>query len=90
MEQVLTELAAAGQLAQFAVGRRDDTRIGAAHLGLTEPVVLAVLQHAQELGLQVQRHLADFIQEQRAVAGFLEKPCTRLVGTGVSAARVAE
>ena len=33
---------------------------------------LALLQHAQQLGLQRQRHLGDFIQQQRAALGLFE------------------
>ena len=33
---------------------------------------LALLQHAQQLGLHHQRHVADFVQEERAVVGLLE------------------
>jgi len=33
---------------------------------------LAVLEHVQELGLQPQRHLADLVEEERALVGRLE------------------
>ncbi len=36
--------------------------------------VLALLQHAQQLGLQVGRHLADLVEQQRAALGHLEQP----------------
>ena len=41
-------------------------------LSLADALVFAVLQHAQQLGLQLERQLADLVQEQRAVRGILE------------------
>ncbi len=41
-------------------------------LRTTEPLELAELEHAQELGLRGQRQLADFVEEQRAALRQLE------------------
>ena len=41
---------------------------------LSHALEFAVLQHAQELGLQLQRQLADLVQEQAAVACIFEVP----------------
>ncbi len=51
---------------------------------------LALLQHAQQLHLQRQRHVADLVEEQRAAVGRLEEALVRLHGAGERAARVAE
>ena len=72
VEQILAELALADRLAQVAMGGGDDAHIGldghpAAHGG-----ELALLQHAQQPGLGIQRHVADLVQEQRAAGGLLE------------------
>ena len=40
---------------------------------------LAVLQHAQQPGLGVQRHVADLVEEQRAAVGLLEAAGERVV-----------
>jgi hypothetical protein len=55
-----------------------------------QPPHLAVLQHAEELGLQVHRHLGDLVEQHRALVGFLEE--TGLVGGGAGegALHVAE
>ena len=37
-----------------------------------DPFELLVLQDAQDLGLGQRRHVADFVQEQRAARGLLE------------------
>jgi hypothetical protein len=42
--------------------------------------VLALLQHAEELGLQIRRHLADLVQQKRPALRLLEQPV--LVGHG--------
>ena len=39
-----------------------------------EPLELALLEDAQELRLQVERELADLVQEERAAVGELEPP----------------
>ena len=46
-------------------------------LRLADALVLAVLQHAQQLRLHLERQLADLVEEQRAVGGVLEdsRPC---------------
>ena len=51
---------------------------------------LALLQDAQQLGLQRRRQLADLVEEQRAAVGLLERPTLPLGGAGERAALVAE
>ena len=40
--------------------------------GVADPGDLVLLQGAQQLDLQIERHLADLIKEQRAAVGRLE------------------
>jgi len=49
-----------------------------------------VSTHAQQLDLQVQRHLGDFVQEQRAARGAFEEALVLAVGAGEAALLVAE
>ena len=49
-----------------------------------------VLQHAQQLGLKLQRHLADLVEEDGAAVGRAEQSVARPGGAGESAALVAE
>ena len=51
---------------------------------------MAVRQHAQQPRLQVRRHVADLVQEQRAAFGLLEAPAPLRLRTGERAALVAE
>ncbi len=55
-----------------------------------DPVELALGQHAQQAGLQLRRHVADFVEEQRAAVGLLEAAAAQRVGAGEGALLVAE
>ena len=50
----------------------------------------ALLQEAQQLGLQRERHVADLVEEQRAAVGGLELARGLLGGAGEGARLVAE
>jgi alpha-D-ribose 1-methylphosphonate 5-triphosphate synthase subunit PhnL len=63
--QVLAELAAGDRLLQVAVGGRDDAHVDLARSVAADGPHLAFLQHAQQLDLQLQRHVADLVEEQR-------------------------
>ena len=51
---------------------------------------LALLQHAQQLHLHDRAHLADLVEEDRALLGDLDQPLLVAVGAGERAAHVAE
>ena len=55
-----------------------------------EPLELALLQHAQELRLRGQAHLADLVEEQHAARRQLDLPGLGLLRAGERAALVAE
>ena len=46
-------------------------------LGRSDRSHFAFLQHPQQLDLQRERHITDFVQEQRAAVGRLKKPLMR-------------
>ena len=50
----------------------------------------AGLEHAQQLDLQLERHLGDLVEEQRAAVGALEVALVLPVGAGEAAPLVAE
>ena len=56
----------------------------------TDRLNLVSLDRAQQLGLQPQRQLADFVQEQRAAVGRAEVAERILAGVGERAAHMAE
>ena len=70
--------------------RRDQADVDLDRLVAADAEDLLVLQHAQQLGLQRQRHVADFVEEQRAAVGVLEAALAQPVGAGERAGLVAE
>ena len=48
------------------------------------------LEHAEQLGLEGRRHLADFVEEHRALVGLLEQAPLLLARVGERALLVAE
>ncbi len=67
--QVFAEFAVRDHLADIAVRRADDVQIDWNRLIAAERHDFALLDHAQQPGLQHQRHVADFVEEQGAAAG---------------------
>ncbi len=65
--------------AQIAVRRGNQPHVHFARLHRADALHLAVLEHAQQLGLHGQRQLADLVEEQRAAVGAFEAgpPCAR-------------
>ena len=54
---------------QVAVGRGDEAEVDAARHVFAQAIHLALFEHAQQVGLHVQRHFADLVEEQRAALG---------------------
>ena len=75
---------------QVAVGRRDDPDVRVADARAAEALELALLEHAEQLGLHRRRHLADLVEEQHAAAGLLDPSRLRRDRAGERAALVAE
>lgn len=71
-EQILAEEALVDELAQVAVRRRDDAHVRFHGHAPADGRVLSLLQHAQESRLRLQRHVADFIEEERTAFSLLE------------------
>ena len=51
---------------------------------------LALLEHAQQLGLDAERQLADLVEEDGAAVRRLEEALAVAIGAGEGAAHVAE
>ena len=76
--EVLAEPARRHLLGEVAVGRGDDPHVDLIVRSSADPLELPVLEHAQELGLELRRQLADLVEEERA--------CRRPARSGPSAA----
>ena len=70
--EILSKRAVGDLLLEIAVGGRDDADVDLDRLGAAHPLELALLQHAQQLDLDVQRQVAHLVEEQRAAVGQLE------------------
>src|SRR6266436_2042923 len=88
--EIIAETAIHDGLLQIVVGRCDETDVGAERRRATDTFVLALLDDAQELGLDRGRQLADLVEEQRAARGQLEAAALELVGSGEGATLVPE
>ncbi len=59
-------------LFQIAIGGGDDADIGLSRDVFAEPLVFALLQQAQQLGLNFHRQIADLIEKKRSAFGGLD------------------
>ena len=64
------------------MGRGDNTHVHLHRRITAHAVKLPVGQHAQQTGLNVQRHIADLIQEQRAAVSLFEAPLANGICAG--------
>src|SRR5450759_3953857 len=90
VEQVLAEKALAHHPRHVAVGGRDDPHV---HLNLAGAADVAEgrgIQHAEELHLRRQTHLADLVEKQRPAVRHFEEARLRAIGPGERAALVPE
>lgn len=88
--EVFAELAIADQQGEVTVGSGDDAYIDLVRVVAAERANLAFLQHAQQLGLERQGHVADFVEQQGSAIRGIEQPGTIALGTGKGALAVAE
>ena len=72
MVQVFAEHPVFDALLQVLVGSGNHARVGLDGDVPAHPVKMPVAQHTQQAGLQVKRHVADFIEKQRAALGLFE------------------
>ena len=77
--EVLAEAPLAHGGPQILVGGGDQAQVDLQRPP-AEPLDLALLQHAQELDLDVRRDLADLVEEQRAAVGLHEAAVVALGG----------
>ena len=89
-QQVFAEGAFAHGVGQIAVRGRDDADIDRHRPCAADPIDHALLDGAQQFGLQPDIHFGNFVQQQRAAGGFLELSDPPRHGTGEGALLVAE
>ena len=88
--EVLAEAAGLHLLVQPAVGGGHEAHVRLQRRGPAHALELAVLDHPQELGLQLEGQLADLVEEEGGAVGDLEAPLALGDGPGESALLVPE
>ncbi len=90
VEKILAKAALLDFFFQIAIGRGDQADVQLDGARSAHALEFTLLQHAQQLGLQQGRQLADFVQENRAALGDFELAFFLGDGAGERAFFVAE
>jgi hypothetical protein len=90
IEEIFAELAIANQVFEIRVGGGDDADVDGDRRRFAERRDFAGLEEAQQFRLQVGAHVADFVEEQRAVDRAANQAELIALGAGEGAAAVAE
>ena len=90
VEEVLAETALGDQLREVLVRGGEDAHVHAERLLAADALEGLLLQRAQHLGLGLDAHVADLVQEQRAAVGQLELSAPPADRAGERAALVTE
>jgi hypothetical protein len=90
MQQILAKEALTHALLEVLVRRSDHANARLLRRMTANPVVLAVGEHAQQSHLQIRRHVADLVEEERTALGLLEPAPARALRSGERAALVPE
>ena len=88
--EILAEAPVGHHLLEILVRRGDDARLRLLGALGAHGLEFAVLNDAQQLALEVERGVADLVEEDRALAGEREAAAPRLVRAGERAAHVTE
>ena len=90
IEQIFAKAAGADFALQVLVGRRDHADIDPDAGGRADRLKALFLDGAQHFGLGLERHVADFVEKQRAAVGQFKFAFLGLAGAGEGSLRVAE
>src|SRR5260370_25952600 len=88
--QILSEFAVADHLPQVSIARRDDTNIDPRGTDAAYSLELAFLEYAKKLGLKLQRHVSNFVEEHRSTIGQPKTAHVRTNSAGESSALVSQ
>ena len=90
VEEIASESSADDVVREPAIRRRDDAHVHGRRAGAAEPFELAALEHAQELGLQLEGQLADFVEKDGSALRQFEAARLRRMRAGERPALAAE
>src|SRR5438034_8727829 len=88
--EVFAEALLLDQASEVAVRRGDQADVDLDRPGAADTLELLLLEDPEELRLEVERDLADLVEEERAAMGHLEAPDLLRDGSGERAPLVAE
>ena len=88
--QIFAEAPGGHFAGHVAVAGGEHAQVEPDRLFAPHPLHFALLQHAQQLGLQGERHFRDFVEQQRAAVGLLEFAGLGGLGAGEGTFFVAE
>ena len=72
VEQIVAQMALGDRVLRLFIGRSQHAHIDRGFALAAQAAQLAVFEHAQQLRLRADRHLADFVEQQRAAFGQFE------------------
>src|SRR6267142_3358212 len=90
VKQVFAKFPLLNHLLEFAIGGRDQACIGSQCACASQTFELPFLEHAQQLGLKLERDVADLIQKYRSAIGQLKAADALSDRAGKSAFLVSE
>src|SRR6185295_14958434 len=90
IKEVVPQQSITYRISRRTISRTDKAEVNGVSLFRSDLPVASFLQHAQELRLQLDRHLCDFIEHQRATGCVLDQPFLVGVCTSGRAFRVTE
>ena len=90
VKQVLAKMSIGNFFCQVAVGGGYHAHIHFDRLRIADLEKLAGFENTEQLSLKIERHLADLIEEDRAVVGFFEQAFRLFECTGESSCLVTE
>ncbi|CAI8437051.1 MAG: Uncharacterised protein [SAR116 cluster bacterium MED-G04] len=88
--EVFTKIALGNQVRQVFMGGGDNPDIAAQQPVAANAGIGPVLQHPQQPGLGLSRHVTDFIEKQRPATGLGKTPVMNTISPGESAFFMAE
>ena len=88
--EILPEAAALHLALEVLVGRGDDADVHPDGAVAADALELALLQHAQDLGLRLEAHVADLVEQEGSAVGDLELAFARRRRAGEGPLLVAE
>ena len=77
-------------MSNIAIARRKDPNVERYFSAAADPAKVLFFQYTQQLRLQLDLHLGDFIKQQASAIGGFEAPLVATIGAGESSAFMSE